>query len=212
MLPCCTSLRGFAGACPRSVRSRDAAPPRLRCQRLHLSMQRPLVSPEARCCVGAPRTPFAGVPLGRPRPIFRPRGVGSSCPTSSGACGRALPMQECGRVPPISRQRPSVCCAVSLPPCRKPHMSLCGVCQPAVALELHAPAGRPLRTCVRVAWRGACAGGGGGQESSPRSTVLLPAWCGCLWAGCCPQGLTSPPLALRAGPVTHSFRFTGTPR
>ena len=35
--------------------------------------------------------------------------------------------------------------------------------------------------------------------------MLLPAWCGCLWVGCCPQGLTLPPLALRVGPVTHSI-------
>ena len=48
-------------------------------------------------------------------------------------------------------------------------MSLCGVCQPAVALELHAPAGRPLRTCVRVAWWGGLCWGGGG--AGVQSTV-----------------------------------------
>ena len=37
------------------------------------------------------------------------------------------------------------------PLCRKPHMSLCGMCQPAVALGLHAPAGRPLRSRVPIA-------------------------------------------------------------
>ena len=44
-------------------------------------------------------------------------------------------------------------------------MRLCGVCQPVVALELHAPAGRPLRTCVRVAWWGGLVLGGGGGRS-----------------------------------------------
>ena len=47
-------------------------------------------------------------------------------------------------------------------------MSLCGLCQPAVALELHAPASRPLRTHVRVAWWGGLCWG---REAGVQYTV-----------------------------------------
>ena len=47
-------------------------------------------------------------------------------------------------------------------------MSLCSACQPAVALELHAPACRPLRSRARVALLGgSCLGGrGAGAQST----------------------------------------------
>ena len=126
---------------------------------LDLASARP---PEARCYASVPRAPLVGVPKGCPSPVSMLwGGVGCSCPTSSVACGRAIPRLECGRLPRISCHGQVVCCATPHPLCRMPHMSPCGVCQPAVALGLHALAGRPPRTGVRVALRGGVGGRGG---------------------------------------------------
>ena len=107
----------------------------------------------------------------------------------------------------------AICVLRSVPPLvqeatHEPVQRVSTGCRPGAARSCRL-ASAHTRSCRVV---GGLVLGGGGQESSPPSTVLLPACCGCLWAGCCPQGLTLPPLALRAGPVTHSFRFTGTPR
>ena len=92
-------------------------------------------------------------------------------------------------------------------------MSLCGMCQPVVALGLHAPAGRPFRTHVPIAffWGGLCGGGGGVEalstvDGAPPGAVWLPV------GHLLPSGSNIASISPQSWAGNPLYRFTGTPR